>query len=61
MADATDLQSLRLQKEAGLTIAFQEFSVLNLDKFVISETKDMEKYCRWIYGLHPTDEMIKKH
>lgn len=30
-------------------------------KFVISETKDMEKYCRWIYGLHPTDEMIKKY
>lgn len=24
----------------------------------VAETKDMEVYARWIYGLHPSDEMI---
>ncbi|MDO5774219.1 MAG: GNAT family N-acetyltransferase [Spirochaetales bacterium] len=27
----------------------------------VSETKGMELYARWIYGLHPTDEMIHGH
>ena len=28
-------------------------------KYVIDNTDEMEKYARWKYGLHPTDEMIK--
>lgn len=28
-------------------------------KYAIENTQNMEKYGRWIYGLHPTDEMIK--
>lgn len=27
-------------------------------KYVIENTKDIEKYARWVYGQHPTDEMI---
>lgn len=30
-------------------------------KYVISNTQNMEKCCRWNYGLHPTDEMIKSY
>jgi ribosomal protein S18 acetylase RimI-like enzyme len=28
---------------------------------VIENTPDIEKYARWIYGKHPTDEMIKTY
>ena len=27
-------------------------------KYVIDNTDGMKVYCRWIYGKHPTDEMI---
>ena len=27
-------------------------------RHAVSETKNMEFYARWIYGLHPTDKMI---
>jgi len=27
-------------------------------KYVIEHTKEIEKYARWVYGQHPTDEMI---
>lgn len=30
-------------------------------RFVIDNTPDMKKYCRWIYGKHPTDEMISSY
>ena len=28
---------------------------------VIENTPDMEKYSRWIYGKHPTDESLKAY
>lgn len=28
---------------------------------VIGNTKDMNVHARWIYGQHPTDEMIKSY
>lgn len=28
-------------------------------RFVIDNTETMPVYCRWIYGLHPSDEMIE--
>lgn len=28
-------------------------------KYVIDNTGEIDKYARWKYGLHPTDEMIK--
>ena len=28
---------------------------------VIENTPDMEKYSRWIYGKHPTDELLKAY
>ncbi len=30
-------------------------------KKAVSNTKDMDKNCRWIYGLHPTDTMIQNY
>lgn len=30
-------------------------------KYVIENTQEMEKYARWVYGQHPTDEMILKY
>ena len=30
-------------------------------KFVIDNTLGMKTYCPWIYGKHPTDEMIKNY
>lgn len=35
--------------------------VISFYKYVASNTKGMETYGRWIYGLHPTDEMIKNY
>lgn len=31
----------------------------NYYKYVIDNTENMDKYGRWIYGQHPTDEMIE--
>ena len=28
-------------------------------RYVIQNTKDMDIYAKWVYGQHPTDEMIK--
>ena len=28
---------------------------------VIKNTPDIEKYARWIYGKHPTDETLKEY
>ena len=28
---------------------------------VIENTPDIEKYARWIYGKHPTDESLKAY
>ena len=28
-------------------------------KYVTEETEGMYEYCRWIYGRHPSDEMIR--
>ena len=28
---------------------------------VVNNTENMYKYCRWIYGQHPTDEMIEDY
>ena len=33
--------------------------VVSFYKYAIENTKDMETYARWVYGQHPTDEMIK--
>lgn len=30
-------------------------------RYVIDNTKSMSEYGRWIYGQHPTDEMIKSY
>ena len=30
-------------------------------RFVAENTESMDKYGRWIYGLHPTDEMIEAY
>ena len=30
-------------------------------KYVIDNTQGMADYCRWIYGKHPTDEMIEDY
>ena len=30
-------------------------------KYVIDNTEDMSVYCRWIYGLHPSDDMILEY
>lgn len=30
-------------------------------KYVIDHTGEMEKYACWKYGLHPTEEMIKRY
>lgn len=30
-------------------------------RYVIQNTKDMEIYAKWVYGQHPTDEMIKEY
>ena len=30
-------------------------------RHAVSETKNMELYARWVYGLHPTDKMILDH
>lgn len=31
----------------------------NYYKYVIDNTENMDKYGRWIYGQHPTDEMVE--
>ena len=31
----------------------------NYYKYVVDNTENMDKYGRWIYGQHPTDEMIE--
>ncbi|MGN0171058.1 MAG: GNAT family N-acetyltransferase [Lachnospiraceae bacterium] len=33
----------------------------NYYRYVIDHTENMDKYCRWIYGLHPSDEMIEEY
>lgn len=30
-------------------------------RYVIDNTENMDIYCRWIYGLHPDDEMIREY
>lgn len=30
-------------------------------RYVIDHTENMDIYGRWIYGLHPTDELIRKY
>ena len=35
--------------------------IANFYKYVIANTQDMDKYGRWIYGQHPTDDMIKQY
>ena len=30
-------------------------------RYVAEHTKDMERYGRWVYGQHPTDEMILEY
>lgn len=36
-------------------------NIVELYKYVINHTSDMGKYARWVYGQHPTDEMIKEY
>jgi len=36
-------------------------SVVSFYKYLIENTKDMEKYARWIYGQHPTDKMLLEY
>lgn len=33
-------------------------AIVEFYKYVIDNTKDMELYARWVYGQHPTDDMI---
>lgn len=35
--------------------------IVEFYKYVIDHTENMSRYGRWIYGKHPTDEMIKKY
>ena len=35
--------------------------VTSFYKYVIENTEDMKLYARWVYGQHPTDEMIEKY
>lgn len=35
--------------------------IVDFYKYVIANTQDMDKYGRWIYGQHPTDDMIKQY
>ena len=35
--------------------------ILEFYQLVIRETEDMPRYGRWIYGLHPTEEMIEDY
>ena len=35
--------------------------ILAFYQFVIRETDDMPRYGRWVYGLHPTEEMIEDY
>ena len=35
--------------------------ILCFYKLVIRETSDMPRYGRWIYGLHPTEEMVEDY
>lgn len=30
-------------------------------RYVVDHTEDMARYGRWIYGLHPTDELIRSY
>lgn len=32
--------------------------IVSFYKFVIDNTETMPQYCRWVYGLHPSDELI---
>lgn len=36
-------------------------NILSFYQLVIRETSDMSRYGRWIYGLHPTEEMIEDY
>ena len=35
--------------------------IFNFYRFVTDGTEHMSNYCRWIYGLHPSDEMITEY
>ena len=35
--------------------------ILCFYQLVIRETSDMPRYGRWIYGLHPTEEMVEDY
>lgn len=35
--------------------------VVSFYKYVIEKTQEIEKYARWVYGLHPTDTMLLKY
>ena len=30
-------------------------------RFVIDNTETMERYCRWVYGEHPADDLIRRY
>lgn len=30
-------------------------------KYVVENTETMPYYCRWIYGIHPNDQLIKRY
>ena len=34
------------------------FGILDFYQLVINETEDMPVHARWVYGQHPTEEMI---
>ena len=35
--------------------------ISNFYKYVINNTPTMKQYARWIYGQHPTDDMIRQY
>lgn len=35
--------------------------IKNYYKYVVDYTENMDRYGRWIYGLHPTDDMIERY
>ncbi len=45
--------------ELNRTTDFETVKAIYLD--VIENTPDMEKYARWVYGQHPTDETIRTY
>ena len=56
---------MQIKKEGKMMLKRAEYGDIekleNYYRYVADNTENLYQYCRWIYGKHPTDDMIEEY